>query len=233
MKNNKDIVVYVAKAKFKFGKLGLDIVRQYFENIIVIPYDECVQGDEGKSRIRHKLKTLEYDYLISFWSELYIKKEELEKAKKGAINIHPAPPEHPGLGMFTFLRIFPHLRAHHGVTLHEIDAKMDHGQIYRTTRFSVENKDDWELVNDTSAISLQFLEDACIKLSTGCSSRDLQNEECRNEKWKDTFYTSTMEQEWISHLPAEHPTRRLDCISLNTLLYNEFGAHHDSLIETL
>ena len=46
----------------------------------------------------------------------------MDKATFGAVNIHPSPPEHPGLwGFFCQPVIRRDIRAHHGTTMHEID----------------------------------------------------------------------------------------------------------------
>lgn len=233
MINDTDKVVYLSKAMFKFGKAGLDIVRKYFMHVTVIPFDEHLQGESGIKRIREKLRSLDYDYLISFWSEFYVRADELKKAAKGAVNIHPAPPEHPGLGMFSFIRLFPHLRQHHGVTLHEMDEKLDHGKIYRVIRFPVDGMSDMELIGHTGDLTLCLLEDACQSLARGTLTSGLLSPSCVSETWSGSFYTSAMEQEWLKQLPLDHPARRLDCISVDkSILYVEFGAPPDSITET-
>jgi folate-dependent phosphoribosylglycinamide formyltransferase PurN len=233
IRNNECTVVYIAKALFKFGSLGLNIVKRYFDHIVVIPYDEYVQGEAGISKIKNKLSEMEYDYIISFWSELYLTEDILKRAKKGAINIHPAPPEHPGLGMFTFPRLFPHLRSHHGVTLHEMDNILDHGKIYQAIRFPIENKNDLELADYTGDLSLQLLDETCRLLADGLPTHHLQNADCINEKWHSSLYTTAMEKEWLNHLPYDHSTRRLNCYSRDSIFYVECGAPHDSMGESV
>jgi hypothetical protein len=59
------------------------------------------------------------------------KKEHFQKTKRGAINIHPTPPEHPGLGILMYFWT-------NETFMFVLDMKLiDSCQIYRTIRFPV------------------------------------------------------------------------------------------------
>lgn len=79
------------------------------------------------------------DYIFSYLSPWIIPSSLLEKAKYGAINWHPGPPEYPGIGCTNFAiyndeKIF-------GITCHYMLSKVDTGKIIETQRFAVIEND--------------------------------------------------------------------------------------------
>lgn len=74
------------------------------------------------------------DWLINFLSAPRVPAAVL--ARYTALNIHPAPPEYPGVGSAS-LALYDG-RKDHGVTLHLMDAEIDHGSILSVRRFPID-----------------------------------------------------------------------------------------------
>lgn len=140
--NTTATVCLIGYGKWKTLPAAASIVKRYFKNVKVVAFnpDESEGHDVAfekrrREAVRKHLDSLEYDYLISYWNFLFLREKDFQKAKLGAINFHPCPPEHPGLACFVYPLLFPEKRKHHGVTVHEVNAKLDDGKIYRTVRF--------------------------------------------------------------------------------------------------
>jgi methionyl-tRNA formyltransferase len=211
--NETDVVCFVAISSIVWGVRGLAVVKRYFKNVIIVdmPWPHSKADDE---RSRQILDTSEYDYLISWWNGLFLRKKDFQKARKGCINFHPSPPEHPGLGFWTFVRLFPELRTFHGATLHEVDDKLDHGEIYAAERFPVLPRlwmTDVELVLKTGAATLELLEKTCAILRQGVHTSELAALRGGGPppQWGPKRFVDAEEVEWLKALPPDDPTRHL------------------------
>ena len=95
-----------------------------------------------KADVMGRIEASGYNLIISHISSIILKPHHLARATYGAINIHPAPPEHPGAwGIYCQPVIRRDIRGHHGVTLHEIDEAIDSGPIYAVERWPVGEDD--------------------------------------------------------------------------------------------
>jgi methionyl-tRNA formyltransferase len=229
-KNTTHKVCFVTYGKFKAGPEGVAIVKKYFENVTVVVYnpDETENHDPvvEKARrdgVRRYLDTLDYDYLISFWAFLFFREQDFKKAKLGAINFHPCPPEHRGLACYVYPLLFPEKRNFHGVTMHEIDEKMDNGKIYRTVRFPIGNMTGSQLFLHTYSLGKEMLESVCQKLASGCPTSELLDPACSNEKWSEHYFTGKYEKELIKDLPLGHPIREMNLFD-GSVIYQDFAA---------
>lgn len=77
----------------------------------------------------------EYDYVISYISPWIVPKEVLTRTRIAAINLHPGPPEYPGVGCTNFA-IYNGAREF-GITVHHMLAKVDSGSIIMVKRFPI------------------------------------------------------------------------------------------------
>ncbi len=101
--------------------------------------------------IEHPDQIPECDIICSVQYHKILKQQHIDKAKKIAINLHLAPlPEYRGCNQFSFA-IFDD-RKEFGVTLHEIDTGIDHGDILFEKRFAIPDKC-W--VNDLYNLSVE------------------------------------------------------------------------------
>jgi methionyl-tRNA formyltransferase len=69
-----------------------------------------------------------------------VPEELLSRAKKAAINFHPASPEYPGIGCNNFA-LYENAKEY-GVTCHRMASKVDTGRIIAVKRFPVYPEDD-------------------------------------------------------------------------------------------
>lgn len=110
--------------------------RRHFENLTVVFW---AHGDRAtKPAVLQAVEATDYNLIVSYINGLVLQPQHLARATFGAVNIHPAPPEHGGTwGLWSQPVIRREVRTHHGVTVHEMDAEIDHGQIYRVERWEV------------------------------------------------------------------------------------------------
>ncbi len=114
-----------------------EIGNRNFSNVAVVYWEP---GNlSTKPDVLREIDGTDYNLLVSYINALILKRHHLERARYGSINIHPAPPEHPGLyGLICQPVVRRDIRTHHGVTVHEIDEQIDHGPIYRVRRWEVD-----------------------------------------------------------------------------------------------
>lgn len=81
----------------------------------------------------------EYDYVISYISPWIVPKEVLARARIAAINLHPGPPEYPGVGCTNFA-IYDGAKEF-GITVHQMAEKVDSGAIIMVKHFPILSND--------------------------------------------------------------------------------------------
>ena len=204
MSKSQDTVLFICLKKLFWNWEAFQTVQKYFDKVHLIVWDE----DEDELPLIHRaIESLEYDYLISHWSMYFIQPSEFHAAKKGAINFHPAPREHPGAGSISYIFTFPEKRMHHGVTVHEVNARLDNGRIYRTTRFPCFGMSPEDIGRCAIIESLELLDDIARKLSSGIPTSSLA-EQGMEPQWGDHFFTRKQEEKWLQTLPAFHIAHR-------------------------
>ena len=82
-----------------------------------------------------KIHRWEGDYIISYLSRWVIPADLLVRARKAAINFHPASPEYPGIGCNNFA-LYENA-SEYGVTCHHMAPKVDTGGIIAVSRFPI------------------------------------------------------------------------------------------------
>ncbi len=82
----------------------------------------------------------EGDYIVSYLSRWVVPEMLLKRARKAAINFHPASPQYPGIGCTNFA-LYEDAREY-GVTCHHMAARVDTGRIIAVRRFPVYPQDD-------------------------------------------------------------------------------------------
>ena len=134
MENNKsDLkVLFIGKAEHHYSKAAADYIQLRFNNAVVVfstrrePFPEYLHLWEG-------------DLIISYLSQWIIPDKLLKNAKFASINLHPGPPEYPGIGCTNFA-IYNGEREF-GITCHHMAAKVDTGPIIAVRRFPVIESD--------------------------------------------------------------------------------------------
>jgi methionyl-tRNA formyltransferase len=84
------------------------------------------------------------EYIISYLSRWIIPEYLINKAKKAAINFHPASPAYPGIGCINFA-LYENA-SEYGVTCHYMLKKVDTGNIIAVKRFPIFPTDDVALL---------------------------------------------------------------------------------------
>ena len=93
---------------------------------------------KGKNNLRKKIFKKNYDLILCYRSYLILRKNEIEKAKISAINIHPGPPKYRGVGCLNYALYKGEKK--YGITFHLINEKIDNGKIIFFKEFLI-NKD--------------------------------------------------------------------------------------------
>ena len=109
----------------------------------------------------------ECDILYSVQHHRILRQKHIDLASRIAVNLHMAPlPEYRGCNQFSFAILDG--RKEFGATVHQIDARIDHGDILFEKRFPVP-ADCW--VNDlyelTEAASLELFKESLRRIITG------------------------------------------------------------------
>lgn len=120
----------------KKNDVNAQIASEYLKQIF--PKAEIVFGIRGES-FPEDLLSWEGDYIFSYLSPWIIPNSLLVKAKKGAINWHPGPPEYPGIGCTNFAIYNDEKKF--GITCHYMLSKVDTGKIIEVKRFNVLEND--------------------------------------------------------------------------------------------
>lgn len=122
------------------------------------------------------------DYIISFLSPIIVPKRVLERARKCAINFHPAPPEYPGTGCYNFA-IYEKAKEY-GCTCHHMSEKVDSGGIIKVSRFPLYETDTVIALKDrTMGYILPLFYEIYKTIENG---EELPN---TKEKWTGTKHT--------------------------------------------
>lgn len=184
------------------------LVARHFENPTVLFWE---MGNRAtKPAVLAAIDACDYNLIISYVSGVVLKPPQLAKARYGAVNIHPAPPEHGGCwGQWCQPVIRRQHRTHHGVTVHEMDELIDHGPIYRAVRWEVPPSASIEDVFMRSLVeSEQMLEWVCRSIAesdsgTGCFSPS-------GDRWDATNQHTPIEEirRWFAELDPAHPAHR-------------------------
>lgn len=126
-------LLFLGKADDPYCEQALKFCKQNFAQV---SYSLGKWGDPLSDFIRR----WEGDYIISFLSRWVVPEETLKRAKKAAINFHPASPEYPGIGCNNFA-LYENAKEY-GVTCHHMAARVDTGKIIAVKRFPIYPEDD-------------------------------------------------------------------------------------------
>ncbi len=185
-----------------------EIGRRNFANVAVVYWE--IGNLSTKPDVLREIEGTDYNLLVSYINGLILKRHHLERAQFGAINIHPAPPEHPGLYGFVCQPVIRRdVRTHHGVTVHEIDEEIDHGPIYRVRRWEVDEDATIQSVFDRSFEEcLDVFEEVAEEL--GRAANGTRSLPVLDEAWHPTNAHHTLEdvRSWFEALDPAHPAHQ-------------------------
>lgn len=121
-------ILFICKADDHFSAQAADFILMHYPSATIVhstrhdPFPEELFDWDG-------------DLIISYLSQWIIPGKVLQKAKIAALNLHPGPPEYPGIGCTNFA-IYNNADEF-GVTCHHMAAKVDTGDIVAVNRFPV------------------------------------------------------------------------------------------------
>lgn len=139
---------------------------------------------------RRNLSEWTGDWILSFKSDLVLPKAVIERARCGAINVHPAPPEYRGIGGYYYSAIEGDRRF--GVTAHHMDERIDHGQIIMTRYFDLLPSDDEHSIREKAAVyCLTLFHDLLSLLAKG------EPLPVSEEEWGERMYTKRELKEYL------------------------------------
>lgn len=180
------------------------IAERYFANVEVIFWE--MGNAATKAGVVAEIEAVDYNLIISYISGIILKKKHLQRAGYGAINIHPAPPEHGGCwGLWCQPVVRRQVRAHHGVTVHEIDEQIDHGPICAVERWEVPATATIQHVFERSVSdSARMLETVCAHISK--SDQGTRSFVPLSEQWTVTNRNTSIAEirQWFSALDSTH-----------------------------
>ncbi len=125
---NKTRVLFIGKADNAYAKTAADFIRTQFENPVIV-------FSKRTEPFPKQLFEWEGDLIISYLAQWIIPDQLLRKAKKAAINLHPGPPEYPGIGCTNFA--IYNGEKEFGITCHHMLGKVDSGSIITVKRFPI------------------------------------------------------------------------------------------------
>ncbi|WP_365732046.1 formyltransferase family protein [Ramlibacter sp.] len=175
--------------------LGVEFTRT------VMPHVEVFRWDPGDPYPQH-LHGWEGDWIISYRGDFIFPREIYSKARKGAINLHPAPPKYRGLGS-QFYAIY-YGDETYGSTCHHLAPSVDSGDIINVARFRVApNETASSLRLHVGAWCLQqYIELLTEYILPG---KPLPTSP---ERWGERLHKTSELKEWMAKVRREEPDHR-------------------------
>jgi methionyl-tRNA formyltransferase len=133
--HDKFSVLFLGKADDHDCARALEFSQRYFA-----PVAHCL-GRWGEPLPVHA-REWQGDYIISYLSRWVVPAELLTRARKAAVNFHPASPHYPGIGCNNFA-LYENAEEY-GVTCHHMATQVDTGAIIAVRRFPVLPEDNVE-----------------------------------------------------------------------------------------
>lgn len=208
MPENRDYQVLLLTSTPSQLEPVTEIARRNFQNVTILHWEH---GNKAtKPEVMRRIDEIGFNLIISYTSGLILKPHHLQKAHFGALNIHPAPPEHGGFwGIWCQPVICRSVRTHHGIVAHEIDEQIDHGPIYAVKRWDVaEDASIRSVAKRALADSLTMLDELVSELGrstigTRCFPRS-------DETWHPTNRNHTLRdvRSWFDGLDPGHPAHK-------------------------
>ena len=128
----KPSILFIGKKKDYCCERAMEFVKLHF------PEREFLLGTRG-DHFPEETGRWKGDYIVSYLSPWIIPEYLLDRASRACINFHPGPPEYPGIGCTNFA-VYDRTDTF-GVTCHNMDPKVDTGQLIAVKRFPLYETD--------------------------------------------------------------------------------------------
>jgi methionyl-tRNA formyltransferase len=156
-----------------------------------------------------EIQAWEGDYIVSYLSRWVVPDALLKRARKAAINFHPASPEYPGIGCNNFALYED--ATEYGVTCHHMAPKVDTGPIIAVRRFPVYPED-----NVDSLLKRTYENQIALFLEIAQLMADGKNLPVSAEGWTRPPFTRKQFNELFRitpDMPRDEIARRIRAVS--------------------
>ena len=150
MSNNKSKlkVLFIGKAENYYAKVAADFIQLHFENPTIV-------FSKRSAPFPNELYEWKGDLLISYLAQWIIPNRLLANADLAAINLHPGPPEYPGIGCTNFA--IYNGEKEFGITCHHMLSKVDSGSLIAVRRFPIFETDTVYSITQRSYVEILHL----------------------------------------------------------------------------
>ncbi len=150
MSNNKSKlkVLFIGKADNFYARVAADFIQMHFENPTIV-------FSKRSAPFPDELYEWKGDLLISYLAQWIIPNRLLANADLAAINLHPGPPEYPGIGCTNFA--IYNGEKEFGITCHHMLSKVDSGSLIAVRRFPVFETDTVYSITQRSYVEILHL----------------------------------------------------------------------------
>lgn len=189
---NCDLNVLLLCNRLSWCDIALEYTRTVFKHVLPIFWNI---GEPYPSRI----DAWEGDLILSFRGDLILSPEILNKASKGAINFHPAPPIYRGIGSHHYA--IYNGDSTFGVTCHHMTKEIDQGEIIKTEYFSIPK------CETASSLSLRAGAYCLVLFYDILSDFIIEGNSLpvSDEKWGEELYTYSKLTAWKKQVRSLHP----------------------------
>lgn len=121
-------ILFIGKEGDFFSQAAAEFVKLHFTEPVIVfskradPFPDSLRDWEG-------------DLIISYLAQWIIPDSLLKNARHAAINLHPGPPNYPGIGCTNFAVY--NKEEEFGITCHHMLARVDSGSIIAVRRFPI------------------------------------------------------------------------------------------------
>ncbi|WP_162094652.1 formyltransferase family protein [Pseudomonas chlororaphis] len=174
---------------------GVEFAKTVFSNLEVFCWDP---GDPYP----YHLEDWEGDWIISYRGDFIFPPSIYQRARKGAINLHPAPPKYRGLGSQHYAIYYQDET--YGSTCHHLAPSVDSGDIIHVACFNIAPAETASSLRlHVGAYCLQQF----IHLLTDyiLQGRPLP---VSPERWGERLYKQSELKPWMEKIRAEEPDHR-------------------------
>ncbi|MDR0606682.1 MAG: hypothetical protein LBG80_20615 [Bacteroidales bacterium] len=130
-------ILFLGKKKDEHCQKALKFLEKNFDSVVAF------LGDWGDVQPQ-ELDNWSGDYIVSYLSRWIVPEKLIKRARKAAINFHPASPEFPGIGCNNFA-LYQNTKEY-GVTCHHMNQVIDSGSIIAVKRFPILPNDGVEML---------------------------------------------------------------------------------------
>ncbi len=202
MSNHDVSILFLGKAADPWCTRALSFLKERSSRVT-----SCL-GKWGDP-LTEEARRWEGDYIISYLSRWIVPADLLTRARKAAINFHPASPDYPGIGCNNFA-LYENAKEY-GVTCHHMASKVDTGKIIAVARFPIDESDNVaSLLNRTYQRQIILFNEIAAFIVEG---RDLP---VSDEKWTRPPFTRAQFDELFRVTPdmsRDEIARRVRAVS--------------------